>query len=85
MKLIPGPVRRRLIAAAILGFAGLLAQAAPSRLDEAQARHLLDAAQNLVFTTDFRQLYAAVARDWWGVNPETVVRGRFEPLRFLKT
>ena len=44
----------------------------------------LDAAQNLVFTTDFRQLYAAIARDWWGVNPETVVRGRFEPLRFLR-
>ena len=45
----------------------------------------LDAAQNLLFTTDFRQLYAAIARDWWGVNPETVVRGRFEPVRFLKT
>ncbi len=45
----------------------------------------LDAAQNLSFTTDFRQLYAAIARDWWGVNPESVVRGRFEPLRFLRT
>ena len=45
----------------------------------------LDAAQNLSFSTDFRQLYAAIARDWWGVNPESVVRGRFEPLRFLKT
>ena len=45
----------------------------------------LDAAQNLVFTTDFRQLYAGVARHWWGVNPESVVRGRFEPLRFLRT
>ena len=45
----------------------------------------LDGAQNLAFTTDFRQLYAGVARDWWGVNPESVVRGRFEPLRFLKT
>ncbi len=45
----------------------------------------LDAAQNLSFTTDFRQLYAGIARDWWGVNPESVVRGRFEPLRFLKT
>lgn len=45
----------------------------------------LDAAQNLAFTTDFRQLYAGVARDWWGVNPETVVRGRFEPLPLLKT
>lgn len=34
---------------------------------------------------DFRQLYATVARDWWGVNPETVVRGDFEPLRLLRT
>lgn len=45
----------------------------------------LDAAQNLVFTTDFRQLYASIARDWWGVNPQTVVRGAFEPLPLLKT
>jgi uncharacterized protein (DUF1501 family) len=45
----------------------------------------LDAAQNLSFTTDFRQLYAAVARDWWGVNPESVVRGNFEPLHLLRT
>ena len=45
----------------------------------------LDAAQNLAFTTDFRQLYAAIARDWWGVNPDSVVRGRFEPVRFLRT
>lgn len=45
----------------------------------------LDAAQNLAFTTDFRQLYAGVARDWWGVNPESVGRGHFEPLRFLRT
>ena len=44
----------------------------------------LDGAQNLAFTTDFRQLYAAVARDWWGVNPDSVVRGSFEPLRFLR-
>jgi uncharacterized protein (DUF1501 family) len=45
----------------------------------------MDAAQNLVFTTDFRQLYATVARDWWGVNPDSVVRGSFEPLRLLRT
>ena len=45
----------------------------------------LDAAQNLAFTTDFRQLYAGVARDWWGVDPQNVVRGSFQPLRFLKT
>lgn len=29
-------------------------------------------------------MYAGVARDWWGVDPPTVVRGSFEPLRFLK-
>ena len=36
------------------------------------------------YTTDFRQLYATVAREWWGVNPEAVVRGRFEPPRFRR-
>ena len=45
----------------------------------------LDAAQNLLYTTDFRQLYATVAKNWWGINPETVVRGRFDLLNFLKT
>jgi uncharacterized protein (DUF1501 family) len=45
----------------------------------------LDAEQNLVYTTDFRQLYATVARDWWGVDPAAVVRGRFEPLPLLRT
>ena len=45
----------------------------------------LDGTQNLFYSTDFRQLYAGVAQDWWGVNPETVVRGRFEALRFLRT
>ena len=44
----------------------------------------LDAAQNLQYTTDFRQLYATVARDWWGVNPEPVVRGKFETIPFLR-
>lgn len=45
----------------------------------------LDSTQNLLHTTDFRQLYATVARDWWGIKPETVVRGNFEPLGFLRT
>ena len=44
----------------------------------------LDAAQNLVYTTDFRQLYATVAQDWWGVAPERVVRGKFDPVKFLR-
>ncbi len=45
----------------------------------------LEGDQNLSYTTDFRQLYAGVARDWWGVNPESVVRGSFDALRFLRT
>jgi uncharacterized protein (DUF1501 family) len=45
----------------------------------------LDATQNALFTTDFRQIYATVARDWWGVKPDTVTRGRFEPIKFLRT
>ncbi len=44
----------------------------------------LDAAQNLIYTTDFRQLYASVAKDWWGVAPELVVRGKFDSVKFLR-
>ena len=44
----------------------------------------LDAAQNLIYTTDFRQLYATVAQDWWGVAPELVVRGKFDAVKFLR-
>ena len=45
----------------------------------------LDATQNALYSTDFRQLYATEAKDWWGVNPEAVTRGNFETLRFLRT
>lgn len=45
----------------------------------------LDGAQNALYSTDFRQLYAAVASDWWGVKADTVTRGRFEPVKFLRT
>ncbi len=44
----------------------------------------LDGSQNVSYSTDFRQLYATVARDWWGVSAEAVVRGRFEPVPFLR-
>ena len=44
----------------------------------------LDAAQNLVHTTDFRQIYATVAQSWWGVAPEAVVRGKFDTIAFLR-
>ena len=45
----------------------------------------LDSNQNVVHTTDFRQMYTTVAQQWWGVNAETVVRGKFETLKFLRT
>jgi uncharacterized protein (DUF1501 family) len=43
----------------------------------------LDATQNLVHSADFRQVYATIARRWWGLAPEPVVRGSFELLPFL--
>ena len=44
----------------------------------------LDNLQNLIHTTDFRQLYSTIARDWWGVGAFDVVRGSFEPLPFVR-
>ncbi|MBX3620275.1 MAG: DUF1501 domain-containing protein [Rhizobacter sp.] len=43
----------------------------------------LDATQNLLHTADFRQLYATIARRWWGLDPEPVVRGSFDLLDVL--
>jgi uncharacterized protein (DUF1501 family) len=45
----------------------------------------LDGTQNARYTTDFRQLYSTVAHDWWGVSAEAVTRGRFEPVKFLRS
>jgi uncharacterized protein (DUF1501 family) len=45
----------------------------------------LDSSQNLLYTTDFRQLQGTIAKQWWGLNPELVVRGRFEPLPLLRS
>jgi uncharacterized protein (DUF1501 family) len=45
----------------------------------------LDGSQNLLHTTDFRQLQATVAKGWWGVNPELVVRGKFDQLPLLRS
>jgi uncharacterized protein (DUF1501 family) len=45
----------------------------------------LDGTQNASYTTDFRQLYATVARDWWGVKPDAVTRGHFDALGFLRS
>jgi uncharacterized protein (DUF1501 family) len=44
----------------------------------------LDANQNVLYTTDFRQIYTSVAQQWWGVNAESVVRGKFDALPFLR-
>ena len=44
----------------------------------------LDGNQNVLYTTDFRQLYATVAQQWWGVGSESVVHGRFDSLGFLR-
>lgn len=44
----------------------------------------LDANQNLLFTTDFRSLLATIAKDWWGVNPQAVVRTAVDTLPLLR-
>jgi uncharacterized protein (DUF1501 family) len=44
----------------------------------------LDGNQNVLYTTDFRQIYTTVAQQWWGVNAESVVRGKFDALKFLR-
>lgn len=45
----------------------------------------LDRNQNLLYTTDFRQIYTTVAQQWWGVNAESVVRGKFDALTLIRT
>jgi uncharacterized protein (DUF1501 family) len=45
----------------------------------------LDGNQNVVYSTDFRQIYTTVAQQWWGVNAETVVRGKFDAMKFIRT
>ncbi len=45
----------------------------------------LDSSGNLAHSIDFRQLYSTVAQQWWGIDPLPVVRGRFDPLAFLRT
>jgi uncharacterized protein (DUF1501 family) len=43
----------------------------------------LDANGNLQYTLDFRSVYAAVIADWWRLDSQRALRGRFEPTRFL--
>ncbi|MEN9544224.1 MAG: hypothetical protein RLZZ598_1057 [Pseudomonadota bacterium] len=45
----------------------------------------LDASGNLRHSTDFRSVYSTLAQRWWGIDPEPVVRGRFDTLDFLRT
>ncbi len=44
----------------------------------------LDGNQNVLYTTDFRQIYTTVAQQWWGVSADSVVRGKFDALKFLR-
>jgi uncharacterized protein (DUF1501 family) len=43
----------------------------------------LDANGNLQYTLDFRSVYAAIIADWWRLDPQRALRGRFEPVRFI--
>lgn len=45
----------------------------------------LDERGDLVFTTDFRSIYATVIRDLFGVDPEQVLGARYKTLPFLRT
>jgi uncharacterized protein (DUF1501 family) len=50
----------------------------------APALDRLDGEGNLVHTTDFRQLYATVLEDWWGLPSRDVLGGKFPGLGFLR-
>lgn len=45
----------------------------------------LDDNGDLIHTTDFRSVYAAVLREWLGVNPEKILRGQFAKMSLFKT
>jgi uncharacterized protein (DUF1501 family) len=50
-----------------------------------QAPRLLDLDEgDLKMTVDFRQVYAAVLRDWLNVAPDSVLAGHFAPLPLLR-
>ncbi|ODP34678.1 DUF1501 domain-containing protein [Pandoraea sp. ISTKB] len=44
----------------------------------------LDGNGNLPFAVDFRDVYATVLQNWWGLNPQTVLGGAFKPLDVLR-
>ena len=39
---------------------------------------------DLVFTTDFRTVYAALLKDWMGANSAQILGGQFTPLPLIK-
>jgi uncharacterized protein (DUF1501 family) len=38
---------------------------------------------NLKYNTDFRQIYATIVEDWFGLNAAPIVNGRFDKVEFL--
>lgn len=44
----------------------------------------LDGNGNLPVAVDFRQIYATVLGKWWGLDAQTVLQQRFEPLPLLR-
>ena len=44
----------------------------------------LDGNGNLPFALDFRSAYGSVISQWWGLDAEAVLHGRFAPLNFLR-
>lgn len=44
----------------------------------------LDGNGNLPVAVDFRQIYATVLGDWWGLDATAVLQQRFEPLPLLR-
>jgi uncharacterized protein (DUF1501 family) len=53
-------------------------------LGEAPKLDRLDGSGNAAFAVDFRSVYATVLGQWWNVDPQSVLRGRFAPLDFLE-
>lgn len=51
--------------------------AAP-RLDQ------FDSTNNLIYTVDFRQMYATIAQKWWGIKTDQVFNGTFDAIPFLR-
>jgi uncharacterized protein (DUF1501 family) len=43
----------------------------------------LDADGNLQHTLDFRAIYAAIIGQWWKLDPQRALRGRFDAVPFL--